>query len=146
VVVVATAGALVVGRRALREGGEMPATGRAFEPKTALAFAALVGVVWVVAAAIRAWLGAPGVVLASAVTGLVDAHAPAIAIAGLVSTGDLTPNGAVVPILVGVTTNSVSKIIVARSTGGAAFASRVAAVVATSIIAAWLGALARSSS
>ena len=141
-IAVATAGALVVGRKALREGGDPPAVGRAFEPKTAFAFAALVGLVWVIAAAVRAWLGAPGVILASAVTGFVDAHAPAIAIAGLVSTGDLRPDGATVPILLGVTTNSVSKLVVARSTGGAAFANRVAVVVAASLVAAWMGALA----
>ena len=143
-VAVAAGGALVLGRGALRKGGELRASGRAFEPKTAVAFAALVGLVWVVAAAVRARLGAPGIVLAAAVTGFVDAHAPAIAVAGLVSTGHLAPERAVVPILLAATTNGVSKVVIARSAAGAAFAKPVAIVVAASLAAAWAGALAGS--
>ena len=139
---VAAGGALVIGRKALREAGEVRETGRAFEPKTAFAFAALVGVVWIVAASVRAWLGAPGIVLAAAITGFVDAHASAIAVAGLVSTGDLPPDRAVVPILVGVTTNGASKVAIARSAAGAAFARPIAVVVGASLVAAWTCALA----
>ncbi len=139
--VVAAAGALVVGRGALRAPAAAVAGGRAFEPKTAVAFAALVGGVWVMAAAVRAWLGAPGVVLAAAITGFADAHASAIAVAGLVASGDLAPDRAIVPVLVGATANCVSKVVVARSAAGATFAKPVAAVVAAAVIAMWAAAL-----
>ncbi len=154
-VVVALVGALIVSqteRSAPRASRAAPSTakrkttdgatgnvGRAFEPKTALGFALMVGVMLFLAAAAREYLGTTGVLVGAAVTGFADAHTSAIAIAGLVASEKLSPNAATIPILIATTTNCISKVIVAHSTGGARFAKVVSVIVASSMAAAWFG-------
>jgi uncharacterized membrane protein (DUF4010 family) len=113
--------------------------GRAFDLKTALAFAAIVGVVLVVSAGLSAWLGARGTLLAAAATGLVDAHATAASVASLVAAGKLSPDAALWPILVGLSTNALMKAVVAFNAGGAAYAARIVPGLVLMIAAVWLG-------
>lgn len=113
--------------------------GRAFDLKTALAFAAIVGVVLVVSAALSVWLGARGTLLGAAVTGLVDAHATAASVASLVAAGKLAPDAALWPILVGLSTNSLMKAVVAFHAGGVRYAARIVPGLMLIIAAVWLG-------
>ncbi len=128
---------------ALRQKTEdKPQKGRAFNLSTALIFAATLSVILLASAALREWFGETGIIAAAAVAGLVDTHAAAISIASLVASGKVTPAEAVIPILVGISTNTISKIIFARASGGTPFAVRVIPGLILVAGAAWAGALA----
>lgn len=113
--------------------------GRAFDLRTALVFAAIMGAVLVLSAALSAWLGARGTLLAAAATGLVDAHATAASVASLVAAGKLPPDDALWPILAGLSTNTLMKAVVAAHAGGAAYAARIVPGLLLMIAAVWLG-------
>lgn len=113
--------------------------GRAFDLKTAVSFAIVVSAVLVVSAALSAWMGERGTLLAAAVTGLVDAHATAASVASLVAAGKLSADAALWPILAGLSTNSLMKAVVAFNAGGAAYAARIVPGLLLVIAAVWLG-------
>ena len=113
--------------------------GRAFDLGTALVFAAIVGGVLVLSAALSAWLGTRGTLLAAAATGLVDAHATAASVASLVVAGKLPPDTALWPILIGLGSNSLMKAVVAFHAGGATYATRIVPGLVLMIAAVWLG-------
>ena len=69
--------------------------GRAFDIKSALIFASIVSCVLVISAGLNAKLGLRGILLAAAVSGLVDAHATAASVASLVSANKLLVKEAV---------------------------------------------------
>lgn len=116
------------------------APGRAFSAKTALALAATLAVMMVISAWMRDRLGETGIVLGSAIGGLVDTHASAISVASLVSSGSMPAGDTVLPILAAMTTNAVAKAIMAAGTGDRSFFARVAPGLALSTAAAWLAA------
>ncbi|WP_293452789.1 DUF4010 domain-containing protein [Phenylobacterium sp.] len=109
--------------------------------KAALTFGAILALVLLAAAALRTWFGDAGVIAAAALAGLVDTHAAAISVAALVASGALPPEGAVLPILAGLSTNTASKLLFAVTSGGRAFALRVAPGLVLVMAAAWAGAL-----
>jgi uncharacterized membrane protein (DUF4010 family) len=117
------------------------AADKAFSLTGALIFAATLSAVLLASAALRANFGETGAILAAAVAGFVDTHAPAISIASLAANGRMTAPEVVIPILAGFTTNTVTKVVVAATSGGRAFALRVAPGVVLVAIAAWAGAL-----
>jgi uncharacterized membrane protein (DUF4010 family) len=98
--------------RALRQeaGGEASA-GRAFNPATALAFALTLSCIMVAAAALQEWLGENGIILAAALAGFVDTHSAAISVATLVASGKMASADAILPILAGLSTNTISKLV-----------------------------------
>jgi uncharacterized membrane protein (DUF4010 family) len=121
--VMAMAYGLVFGLRALRDDADHQAPpGRAFEPRSALLFAATVGAILFVSAALNEWLGEAGLTLSAAAAGFADTHSAAISVASLVSAGKVTPEDAVVPILTAFTTNSLTKAVLAWTAGGRRFA------------------------
>lgn len=109
----------------------------AFSLGSAATFAATVCVVLLLAAAARAWLGEAGVSLAAAVAGLADAHAAAISVATLAAGGRIAPEAAVVPVLLGLTTNTATKIVLAGANGGRGFLLRVGPGLLMVIAATW---------
>jgi uncharacterized membrane protein (DUF4010 family) len=113
----------------------------AFSLAGVLIFALTLSVVLLASAALRANFGEAGAILAAGVAGFVDTHAPAISIASLAAAGRMTPPEVVLPILAGFTTNTITKIVVAATSGGRAFALRVAPGVVLVAAAAWAGAL-----
>jgi uncharacterized membrane protein (DUF4010 family) len=115
--------------------------GEALSLKTALIFALTLSIVLIASAALRQWYGEAGAIAAAGIAGFVDTHASAISIASLVRTGHITANESVVPILAGFTTNTVTKVIVASTAGGRAFAARVVPGVVLVAVFAWGGAL-----
>jgi uncharacterized membrane protein (DUF4010 family) len=115
--------------------------GRAFSIGTAIAFALTLAGILIASAALRDWFGEAGVILATALAGFVDTHAAAISVASLVAAGKLQARDAIVPILAGLSTNTISKIFFAAASGGRPFAFRVIPGLIVVALAAWAGAL-----
>jgi uncharacterized membrane protein (DUF4010 family) len=140
--VAAAYGAVFTVRALRRPPDEMEGTGKAFSLTSALVFAATLSAVLLGSAALREWFGEAGVIAAAGLAGFVDTHAPAISIASLVAAGRISPADAVFPILVGLSTNTVTKVVLASTAGGRSFAIRVTPGLILVLAAAWAGALA----
>jgi uncharacterized membrane protein (DUF4010 family) len=126
---------------ALRQPAEpkMP-RGRAFSLSTAFVFASTLSVILVACAALQDQFGEKGVIFAAAIAGFADTHSAAISVASLVAAGKLEASDAVLPILAGLTTNSISKILLAATSGGRSFALRVIPGLIIVALATWAGA------
>lgn len=128
--------------RSARETGKREApAGRPFDPKTAFIFVAVVGTVLVVSALLTQWLGSRGLLLASAVGGLGDAHAAAISAASFAAGGKVDMDLAATAVFAGFTTNAMSKIIVAFTLGDRRYGLQLAPGILLSVGAAWAGLL-----
>lgn len=116
--------------------------GRAFEPKHALLFVAIVATVMVVSAAMLAWLGDAGLDATLALSGLADVHAAAASAAQLVAVERITPQAAVPAIALAFAANSTTKLVMAFATGGRAYGLHllpgIAAMVAAFAATVWL--------
>lgn len=122
-----------------KNGAEMSKPTRSFSVKTALILAAVIAVVLITSAALSAWFGQTGLVLASAVAGLADVHASTISVASLAVAGKLSPANAVIPILVAFSVNAISKAVAAVVSGGKEFAFKVIPGLIIQVSATWLG-------
>ena len=132
---------LVFALRALREEAAADAdAGRAFSLRAAVLLAALLGVMLILAAAARQWFGEAAMVVAVALGGFADAHSAGIAMASLVASGQVVPADAVLPILAALSTNSVSKALMAVGAGVRGFALCTIGGIALSLAAAWAAA------
>ena len=120
------------------DGGDRP-SGRAFDLRVALIFAAVVSTILLVAAALTQWLGRSGLMTGVAISGFADVHAAAIAVASLVAARQVGPAAAVLPILLAFTTNTVSKAVVVITTGDRKFALATRPGLVLVAVAAWLG-------
>ena len=128
--------------RALQEKTEVEEqSGRAFSLSTALVFALTLSSILVASASLREWFGETGIILAAALAGFVDTHAAAISVASLVASGRMSAADTVLPILAGLSTNTISKMFVAGSSGGRSFAFRVIPGLILVALAAWAGVL-----
>ena len=128
--------------RARRDDASAPAEqekGRAFNLRTSVTFALLLGVVMTVSAALNAWLGDQGLILGAMVAGLADAHATAVSTASLVASGKIQSTQAVLPILLGLTANTLTKAVVAFNAGGVVYARKIIPGLAVMILAVWVG-------
>lgn len=112
---------------------------RSFSVKTALILAAMIAVVLIVSAALKAWFGQAGLVVASGVAGLADVHASAISVASLAAADKVSPASAAIPILVAFSVNVASKAFAAVVSGGKAFARPVVVGLVLQVSATWLG-------
>ena len=142
----AGAGALIYGLAftllALRgQAKHEPSTGRAFSLPTAMIFAATVAIITVGAAALREQFGQSGIIAAAALGGLADAHAAAVSVAALVAAGNAAPNEAVLPILAGLSTNTLSKMVFAVGSRSPRYALAVVPGLVLVLAAAWSAAL-----
>ncbi|MFC3677008.1 MgtC/SapB family protein [Ferrovibrio xuzhouensis] len=116
-----------------------PPPGRPFRPATALLFALMLAAILFASAALQAWLGEAGLLLATFLSGFADTHAPAISAAALAGSGHMAPQGAVLPVLAAFSSNTVSKIAFAAAGGGRAFALRVVPGLLLVAAGAWAG-------
>ena len=114
--------------------------GHAFSLSSAITLAATLSGILVISAALRENFGETGVIVGAALAGFADTHSAAVSIASLVASGKMNPPDAVSPILAALSTNTVSKIIVAWTAGGRAFALRLIPGLLLVISAAWVGA------
>ncbi|HOZ67596.1 MAG TPA: MgtC/SapB family protein, partial [Burkholderiaceae bacterium] len=113
--------------------------GRAFDLKTAVGFATIISLAILIAAFLNNWLGVQGLNISTAATGLVDAHAAAVSVASLVSAQKITSQQAVWPVLIGLSSNTLMKAIVAYKSGGLQYASRIVPGLVLMIAAVWVG-------
>jgi uncharacterized membrane protein (DUF4010 family) len=114
--------------------------GRAFNLKISVLFAATVAGILLLSAAVNQWLGSRGLLAAVALAGLADTHAAAISAASLAAAGKISPPEAVIPILAGLTTNTITKAVMAAANGGRRFALETIPGLLLVILAAWGGA------
>jgi uncharacterized membrane protein (DUF4010 family) len=112
---------------------------QSFSVKTALLMAGLIGLVLVIAAGLNAWFGQAGLVVASALAGLADSHAPTMAIGSLVASNKLIAANAAIPVMAAISVNAISKVIAAAASGGKTFALNVMPSLILQIAALWLG-------
>ena len=104
--------------RSARDSTERePPAGRPFDPKTALIFVAVVGITLLISAALTHFLGERGLLLASAISGFPDAHAAAISAATLAASERASTQFAALAVLIGFSTNTISKSVVAFTMG-----------------------------
>jgi uncharacterized membrane protein (DUF4010 family) len=125
--------------RSFREasgGGDAP-KGRPFEPKTAIIFVLVVGITLLISTLLTQWLGDRGLMLAAGVAGFTDAHAAAISSASLAASGRAHTEFAALAVLVGFSTNTVSKTVVAFSLGDRSYAYALAPGLILMVAAAW---------
>lgn len=130
-------GAFFMLRAGRAQGADKTVGGRAFDPRLALVFSATLAGVMFVAAAINAWFGEGALTIATALAGFADTHAAAVSVASVVKAGKLAPADAVIPILAAFTTNTVSKLVVAKLNGNAAFFWQVTPGLVLMAAAAW---------
>lgn len=121
--------------------GETALQGEPFSIRTALIFAGTLAAILLLSAALGSWFGQRGAIAAAAIAGFVDVHSAAISVAALVVAGKMTASEAVVPILVAFTTNTISKVVVARTSGPGPFAVRVVPGLLLVAAGAWAGLL-----
>jgi len=112
---------------------------QSFSVKTAFYMAGLIALVLVVSAGLNQWFGQAGLVMGSALVGLVDAHSPVVSIASLVANHQIVLNNAALPILAAFSFNVISKAIVAFASGGKTFALQVVPSLVIQVIAVWVG-------
>jgi uncharacterized membrane protein (DUF4010 family) len=132
-------GALFSIKAASQKSERADPAGRAFNLLTALGFAATVSAILLASAAANRWLGSSGLTVAAGLAGFADTHSAAISVASLVAVKKITASAAVLPILLGLTTNTITKVVVAITTGGRRFALQVIPGLFLVIVAAWLG-------
>lgn len=138
----AVAYALILTRRRDKAAAPVPevASGRAFDLRVALLLAVTLAGVSLVSSWLTQRLGTGGLALGTALAGFADTHAAAIGAASLVNAGAVTPVATVVPILLGFSTNTLSKSVVAIAAGGGGFARRTVPGLVLVALGAWLGA------
>jgi uncharacterized membrane protein (DUF4010 family) len=121
--------------------GQPPAAlpgGRVFDWRMTLAAAAVITGVQLVSALLFHHMGNSGVLLATGISGFADVHAAAAAAAVLVQSGKIAAPAIVLPVLVAITTNTVSKIVMACISGRAAYAWRVVPGLLLPLAVLWL--------
>lgn len=113
--------------------------GHPFHVRTALMLAVVLTVVLLGSAMAGQWFGRAGVTIASALAGFADSHAPAVSIAALTEGGRMERSEAVVPILLALSTNTVSKVVVAFMSGPRRYAVLVSVGLGVVLAASWGG-------
>ena len=126
-------------RSARSHKGVAAAPGRAVDLRGALAFAVLVTIVSVGATLIGREVGALGVVIAATIAAFADSHAAAASVASMHAGGNLATSAAVLGVLACVSTNSVTKLVLAAASGPRAYSVPVAIGVVIALAAAWGG-------
>lgn len=115
-----------------------PTATNAFSLLSAFKFAGVIAVVLIAAAGLKVWFGQAGLIVASAVAGLVDVHAAAISVTTLTLTDAISTEQAVIPILVALSVNSLSKAIMAVVSGSRLFVNYVIAGLVIQMASVWL--------
>jgi uncharacterized membrane protein (DUF4010 family) len=127
--------AVLVARQSQDASADAPGPRRPFALAPALLLAGMLTLALLLSRASTVWLGAGGAVAAAAVSGLVDAHAGALAAATLGARGALSPSEAVLALAAALATNTVVKVVLAFTGGGLRFGSRFAGAIAIAAIA-----------
>ncbi|MCE9633440.1 MAG: MgtC/SapB family protein [Methylophilales bacterium] len=137
--VIAIYGSVVTLKSLHENSGSTDTSSQAVSVKTALVFASLIAAVIIVSAALKSWFGQAGLVIASGVTGLADAHASTISVASMVASGHLTTEAAVIPILAAFSSNSLAKAVMAFTSGSRTYSQWVILGLIVQVSATWMG-------
>lgn len=108
--------------------------GSALRPREAMAVAALLGLVTAGVSQAQQWFGNAGLHLGIAIAALADAHAPVATLAALHAAHHLPAQGVLQGTLIAIAVNSVTRCVVAAISGGRAYAQRVGAALAASLL------------
>ena len=136
--------AVFIGRSLRQKGAVVEHRGRAFNVSSAVVFAATVSAILAISAAVREWFGATALLLTAFLAGFADTHGVAISAASLVGAGKISVADAVPIVLIGFTTNTFSKAVIAATTGGRQFALAVIPGLMLVLAAAWIGSMLHS--
>ncbi len=141
-IVVAVGYAALLAFRTFRTGSQesVPA-GRAFDLRSAIGFAVAVTVIEFVSAFLTDRFGSSALVITAAVAGFADTHAAAIGAASLVHAGKVSPPDAALAIVAALTTNQITKVVLAVSLGRGRYAAMVIVGLVLTLGAAWAGAV-----
>ncbi len=116
-----------------------PSTATSLDWQSLLTLTALVCGVSYAASALNANYGANGLWWGAAVSGLVDAHAMVPTVASLLSHQQLQTDDALLPLLMALSANTLTKSLVAFQSGGWVYASNVTAGMCCTTAAVWVG-------
>ncbi|MDE2430267.1 MAG: MgtC/SapB family protein [Burkholderiales bacterium] len=130
---------LAIGRRQEKHDLNIE-IGRAVDLKASVLFALLLSSVLVISAGLNTVWGNSGIYLVAFVTGFADAHSTTASAASLVAAGKIGATQAIVPILLGLSTNTFTKICIAFYSGCKTYAWQVIPGLLAMIAAAWFGA------
>ena len=138
----AAAAVLVASLFAVRAGagasGEQPpALDRLFDLPGSLMFAAVLTGVTALASLAGQRFGGSAAMAGAALAGFVDVHASLASVCTMVEAGRMPAQAAVLPVLLGFSANTLSKLVAAAVSGGAAFALRVAPGLLALLAAVW---------
>jgi uncharacterized membrane protein (DUF4010 family) len=115
--------------------------GRPFSLRGAVAFAVIVSAVLLLAATLNDLVGSGGALLSAGIGGFADAHAGAVSITSLAKRGTVDVDTATAGVLIALTTNTVTKVVVAAVFGGSRFAAGVSAGLVTVLAVTWAAAM-----
>jgi uncharacterized membrane protein (DUF4010 family) len=134
------------GMRAVRRDPACEATpaqaGRAFQPAYALAFSATITAVLLMAAFLERRYGAVGALFGITIGGFADTHSAGASAAALQAKGALSMHSAQLGVMLAMTANTVSKLLVAQTTGGWGFVRATAPALLVMLAALWVVTLA----
>lgn len=140
-VIAAAVVAIVFARRAVRAEAPPVRSGAAFRLVDAVGFALLVTVISLVATIVQRRFGTPGLSITAALSGFADAHAFAGSAGALVARSAVPVGAAAFAVLLAISTNAGTKVVLAATSGPRPYLLRVLlgqAVVLGSTWAGWL--------
>ena len=122
-----------------RETDGNPVTqGHAFKLAHTLGFALILSAVTGAVALANNYFGHTAAGVGAAIAGFADTHAAATSVLSLGASGQLSPAQILWAVLLGFSTNVISKLVAATVSGGLAFASRVGAGSLVALAVVWL--------
>ncbi|SDX40817.1 Uncharacterized membrane protein, DUF4010 family [Collimonas sp. OK242] len=131
--------ALMIALSAHSQPGPALQLGSPFDMKGALLLSLIISGILLMSGAFSSWFGSNGILLASFIGGFADAHSVAVSAASLAAQGKISSHAAAAPILAGLTANSLSKCVVALTSGNRDFAKRVIPGLFLVTFMAWAG-------
>lgn len=134
---VAAAAAALATFGAPRGQGGAPVLDRLFDLRGSLVFAAVLSGVTALAALVGERFGASAATVGTALAGFVDVHASLASVCTMVEAGRLPARDSGLPVLLGFSANTASKLLAAWVSGGSVFAWRVAPGLLALLAAVW---------
>ena len=135
---VACAGLLVWSPADSAPGQESPlGQGKAVRIREAIALASMLFVITLVVSYAQRSFGQTGLLVSVAVAGLADAHSPVASLTALFSSGRLPRADLILCVLLAITVNSGTRLVVALAAGGLINGLRVGAALASGVAGAW---------
>ena len=110
----------------------------AIRVREALALASMLFVITLAVSYAQRRFGQTGLMLSVAMAGLADAHAPVASLAAMFDGGQLPRSDLIVAVLLAITANSGTRLVVALVSGGVASGVRVGAALASGLAGAWI--------